>query len=81
MDTWTTYRVVDGEEVVARIERDTGGSGKPDVFETFDARGGKAVLTKREEDKDGDGNIDITSIYENGKLVKREISDPSLVPL
>jgi hypothetical protein len=35
----------------------------------------------REEDVTGDGKIDITSIYENGKLVRREIADPSLVPL
>jgi hypothetical protein len=39
------------------------------------------VLARREEDKNGDGNIDITSIYENGRLKTREISDPSLVPL
>ena len=38
-------------------------------------------LTKREEDKNGDGQVDVTSIYENGKLVRREISDPDLVPL
>ena len=29
----------------------------------------------------GDGTIDVTSIYEKGKLVRREITDPSLVPL
>jgi hypothetical protein len=81
MDTWTTYRMANGSEVVARIERDSKGRGKPDVFETFDARGGKAVLSRREEDVDGDGTVDVTSIYENGKLVRREISDPSLMPL
>ena len=40
-----------------------------------------AILVKREEDKNGDGNVDVTSIYKDGKLVKREITDPSLVPL
>jgi len=39
------------------------------------------VLARREEDRNGDGTPDITSIYENGKLVRREISDPALVPL
>ncbi len=29
----------------------------------------------------GDGSIDITSIFENGRLVRREISDPALIPL
>jgi len=39
------------------------------------------VLVKREEDLNGDGKIDVTSIYQNGKLVKREIADPALTPL
>jgi hypothetical protein len=80
-DSWTFYREHDGDEVVVRIERDSDGSGKPDVFETYTIVDGEPVLAKREEDKNQDGSIDITSIYENGKLVKREISDPSLVPL
>ena len=81
MDSWTTYRVVGGEEVIARIERDTNADGVPDVFEVFSAKDGVPVLARREEDKNGDGSIDVTSIYENGKLVRREISDPTLVPL
>ena len=78
-DSWTIYH--EREEIVARIERDTDGSGRPDVFETYAILDGEPVLTKREEDKNQDGTIDITSIYENGKLVRREISDPSLMPL
>jgi hypothetical protein len=81
VDTWTTYRGASGAEVIVRIERDTRGRGKPDVFETFQAVDGKPVLAKREEDVNGDGKIDVTSIYENGKLVRRQISDPSLLPL
>ena len=42
---------------------------------------GRPVLSRREEDKNGDGKIDVTSVYENGKLVRREIADPSLTPL
>jgi hypothetical protein len=81
LDSWTTYQDVDGAELVDRIERDTDGSGEADLFETYVAIDGKAVLVRREEDKDGDGSIDITSIYENGRLVRREISDPALIPL
>jgi hypothetical protein len=81
MDTWTTYQVVGSEEVVVRIERDTKGRGKPDVFETFTAKTGKPELAKREEDMNGDGKIDVTSIFQGGKLVSREISDPTLMPL
>ncbi|MCH2169271.1 hypothetical protein MK489_00690 [Myxococcota bacterium] len=79
-DHFTTYHVVDGVELVKRVERDTNGDGARDRFEEYTASEGQAVLTKREEDKTGDGQIDITSIYENGRLVRREISDPSLLP-
>ena len=66
---------------MSRIERDTDGDGKPDVFETYQPNGGRPELAKREEDKDGDGKPDVTSVYENGRLKSRQISDPSLVPL
>jgi hypothetical protein len=81
MDTWTSYIGASGAEVISRIERDTRGSGEPDLFETFQAVDGKPVIAKREEDVNGDGKIDVTSIFENGKLVRRQIADPSLVPL
>ena len=81
MDTWTTYQKHGGEEHIARVEKDTSGNGKADVFETYVMLDGRAVLARREEDKNGNGEIDITSIYENGKLVRREISDPALIPL
>jgi len=82
IDTWTYYTVADGgNEVVSRIERDAKGKGKPDTFETFAQQNGKTVIVKREEDTNGDGKIDITSYYENGKLVRREVADPALTPL
>jgi hypothetical protein len=81
MDTWTHYQVSGSEEVIARIEKDAAGSGKPDTFETYEQQNGETILVKREEDKNGDGVMDVTSIYENGKLKRREISDPALMPL
>lgn len=81
MDAWTSYQVVEGVELPLRVERDTRGDGRPDVFESYEAVNGEAVLSRREEDVNGDGEIDITSIYEKGKLVSREISDPSLSAL
>ncbi len=80
MDTFTTFTSVKGVELISRIERDSRNRGKPDVFETFDTASGKPVVAKREEDVNGDGKIDVTSIYKNGKLVRREILDPSLMP-
>ncbi|NNL66222.1 MAG: hypothetical protein HKP30_08270 [Myxococcales bacterium] len=81
IDTWTTYAPDGDQDAVARIERDQVGDGRPDTFESYARKDGKTVLTKREEDKNGDGAIDIVSIYENGKLVRREISDPAMMPL
>jgi hypothetical protein len=81
IDTWTSYAVVGNSEVPARIERDSNDSGEVDIVETFDTSSGKPVLAKREEDKNGDGKPDVTSSYRNGKLHRREITDPDLAPM
>jgi hypothetical protein len=82
LDAWSSYgQGGGGTEVVVRVERDTKGDGKPDVFEDFEQQGGKTVLTRREEDVNQDGTADVISTYDKGKLVKREITDPSLMPL
>jgi hypothetical protein len=81
IDTWTSYAVVGNREVPARIERDSNDSGKVDIVETFDTSSGEPILAKREEDKNGDGKPDVTSSYRNGKLHRREISDPDLAPM
>ncbi len=81
MDTWILYQVIEGQEVVASVQRDSRNEGKPNVFETYETSDGETRLTRREEDIDGDGKIDIVSIYKNGKLVRRAISDEALAPL
>jgi hypothetical protein len=82
LDSWSSYGLdANGAEVVVRVERDAKGDGKPDVFESFEQQDGKTVLVRREEDLDQDGTADVISIYDKGKLVKREITDPSLTPL
>jgi hypothetical protein len=81
MDVWTIYGVSHGKEVVERVEQATKGSGPPDRIETYETDTGKSQLSKLEEDRDGDGTVDVTSHYENGKLVQREILDPDLAPL
>jgi Flp pilus assembly protein TadD len=57
--------------------QDTNGDGILDRFERFDADGEVVV---REEDLNGDGKIDVRSFFEKGKLVRREITDPELLP-
>lgn len=81
IDTWTLYVSPTGREQISRIERDQNGRGFADTFEIFETREGRAVLTRREEDVNGDGKIDVVSFYENGKLRKRQISNPDVVPL
>ena len=78
MDTWSKYGL-DGRsvEVVVQVERDAKGDGKPDVVESFEQQEGKTVMTRREEDTNQDGTPDVISIYDKGKLVKKEINDPS----
>jgi hypothetical protein len=78
MDAWSSYGIDgSGAEVVVRVERDAKGDGKPDVVESFEQQGGKTVMTRREEDTNQDGTPDVISIYDKGKLVKKEINDPS----
>jgi hypothetical protein len=75
MDTKTFF---DAKGLPARTEKDKNQDGKPDVFEYFDTSDpNKVVLVKREEDTNGDGVVDITSYYEKGKLVRKEVADPS----
>ena len=79
IDTWSSYGLDErGREVVVRVERDTQGDGKPDSFESFEQQDDKTVLVRREEDKNQDGTPDVISIYDKGKLVKKEINDPSV---
>jgi len=81
IDMWTRYHVVGEEELIATIQKDETGDGKVNITETFAVKNGQPVIARREEDKNGDGNIDVTSFYKNGKLQRREIADPNMVPL
>ncbi len=80
MDLWTFFIVNDGVELPSRIERDMGGNGVADTYEMFEPLNGTAVLVRKEEDVNGDGSIDVISIFQKGKLVRREILDLSVSP-
>lgn len=73
LDRVFTYR--DG--VLAGENRDSDGDGVLDTFDRFDA-GGQLLL--RDEDVDGDGRIDVRSHFREGRLVRRELTDPAQVP-
>jgi hypothetical protein len=57
-----------------RESRDTNGDGRLDQIEYFDPL---ASLVLREEDLDGDGEIDVRTHYRAGRMVSREIINPS----
>jgi hypothetical protein len=56
---------------------DSDGDGQLDRFDRFDAAG---RVAEREEDLDGDGAIDVRSVYDAGRLVRREFSNERLAP-
>ena len=79
MDLWTRYS--EQGEKVTEIDQDRAGRGFADTFAFFQIRGEKAVLVRRERDLDGDGRIDVVSFYVDGRLWRRQIADPDLLPL
>jgi hypothetical protein len=79
IDTWIYYERVEREDIPNRIERDSNASGTIDTVDLFDTSSGKSILSQREEDKNDDGEVDVTSRYRDGKLYRREISDPNLI--
>jgi len=62
--------------VLASESRDTNDDGHLDRVEHFDAEG---FVVRRDDDLDGDGKADVTSFYERGRLVRREILDLDLL--
>lgn len=62
-------RVYAGGKEICRIS-DLNHDGKPELFEYYDATG---QLRRREADYDDSGVIDSIEIFENGKLVRREL--------
>jgi antitoxin component YwqK of YwqJK toxin-antitoxin module len=73
-----TYFASNG--VPVRVERDKNQDGKTDVWEFFEGTDpARVVLVRKEEDSNGDGSVDVTSYYEKGKLVRKEVSDPSVL--
>ena len=84
MDLWTRYANSpnsENNEQVSQIERDMQGGGFADTFEIFESQKGRSMLVRREQDLNGDGEIDVVSFYVDGKLVRRQIRDPDLIPL
>ena len=70
----------DANEVPVRTELDNNGDGQTDVWEFYEGdEPSSIVLVRKEEDVNADGDVDVTSYYETGKLVRKEVSDPSFL--
>ncbi len=61
-----------GGQRVVRKERDTDGSGRPNIVVVLDPASGARV--REDRDLNGDGRPDVSAYFEGGKLVRREIS-------
>jgi hypothetical protein len=59
-----------------REEKDGDGDGRPDLIKYYDD---KEKVVRVEEDTDGDGRMDVISHYENGRLLRRELLDASIL--
>jgi len=69
-----TYRATYQNGRIAKVEKDTGSSGRPDVWIYYDATKDGEVVIKEERDLNGDGITDLWSYYDNGRLTRRDVS-------
>ncbi len=63
---------------LVREREDRDGDGRIDRVTHYDAL---ERVTRRDEDRDGDGIIDTRSIYQEGRLVRREMVSDALQPI
>ena len=59
-----------------REDHDTNGDGNFDRIQHYDESG---ALARRDEDLDGNGKIDLRTHYRNGRIMSREVLNPSVV--
>lgn len=69
-----TYRAIYQDGRLAKVERDLSGGGRTDLWIYYDAQSEGEVVLKEERDLNGDGLPDLWSYFENGRLVRRDVS-------
>jgi hypothetical protein len=62
----------------ARVEKDTNGGGKLDTWVHYDVSADQEMVLKEERDLNGDGVVDMWSYFENGRLLRRDLSAAGL---
>jgi hypothetical protein len=69
-----TYRATYQNGRLAKVEKDTNGQGRPDLWIFYDATREGEIVVKEERDLNSDGLPDLWSFYDNGRLVRRDVS-------
>jgi hypothetical protein len=63
---------------LAKVEKDTGDNGRPDLWIYYDASAEGERIIKEERDLNGDGIADLWTYFENGLMVRRDVSAAGL---
>jgi hypothetical protein len=69
-----TYRADYQNGRLSRVERETLGNGRPDLWITYDTSIEGEAIAKEERDLNGDGFPDLSSHYQQGHLVRRDLN-------
>jgi len=69
-----SFRAIYQDGRLAKVEKDTSGGGKTDLWIYHDTKKDGETVLKEERDLNGDGVIDLWSYYEDGRLVRRDLS-------
>ena len=69
-----TYRAQYDNGRLARVEKDSSGRGRSDLWIFYDASKDGEIVVREERDLNGDGIPDLWSHFENGRLVRRDVS-------
>jgi hypothetical protein len=73
-----SFRVLYQNGRRAKVEKDSNGGGKPDTWIYYDVSSEQEIVLKEERDLNGDGVVDLWSYFENGRLVRRDLSAAGL---
>jgi hypothetical protein len=76
-----TYRASYESGRLAKVEKDSTGAGRADLWTYYDTASAGEIMIREERDLNGDGVPDIWSHFENGRLTRRDVSAVGLEAL
>jgi hypothetical protein len=75
---YVSFRVLYQNGRRAKVEKDSNGGGKTDTWIYYDLNSENEIVLKEERDLNSDGAVDMWSYFENGRLVRRDLSAAGL---